>query len=334
MKPLIPRRDLLIQSTTILAFPSVMWACAADDTAALVRQPRSRVAVVRKEGVLQADHSLQAEPLADMLDAGMRAALDRKTVLDSWKALFSSTDVVGIKLNTLGGPRLSPHPELVRIIAQRLVEAGVAPQRILIWDRFERELTKAGFPPGDFHGVGIVVATDTARVGYDAEPQISGSIGSCFSRIISTFCTALINVGVLKDHDLSGTSVAMKNLFGLIHNPNRYHFDVHADPYLPDLCLHPFVKDKLRLTICDGFLAQYDGGPAYKSQRTWAYGGLLVSRDPVALDAVAATVLSQKRREENLPSFAEAGREPKYIALAEDKRLGWADPGKIDCIEV
>lgn len=51
--------------------------------------------------------------------------------------------------------------------------------------------------------------------GYEAEPQLSGSVGTCFSKIISRLCTAIINVPVLKDHDLAGISVAMKNFLVL-----------------------------------------------------------------------------------------------------------------------
>jgi len=128
--------------------------------------------------------------------------------------------------------------------------------------------------------------------------------------------------------------VAMKNLFGLIHNPNRYHFDVHKDPYLPDLCLHPYVKNKLRLNICDGFRGQYDGGPAYKPAAAWNYNGLLVSTDPVAMDTVAARILDAKRLEKGLPTFKEVDREPLYLQLAEEKRIGYTDPAKIDLKEL
>ena len=126
--------------------------------------------------------------------------------------------------------------------------------------------------------------------------KTSGAIGSCFSRIISTLCTALINIGMLKDHDLAGTSVAMKNHFGVIHNPNRYHIDINKESFIPDLCLHPYIKNKLRLTIADGLIAQFEGGPVYKSQRAWPYSGILISRDQVALDSIAADIIEKKRR--------------------------------------
>lgn len=328
------RRQFIAGTSAAIAFPSVILSCSAKESAPLQRGKKSLVAIARQPGVLQPQNSLKTSAVAHLLDESMRAIGETKQPLDSWKRLFGKDDTVGIKINTLGGRMLSPHPELVEIIAQRLVEAGVSPRRILIWDRMESELQRAGFPPGKFKEKGIVIGTDHEQIGYEREPSMSGSIGSCFSRIISHVCTALINVGILKDHDLSGTSVAMKNLFGLIHNPNRYHFDVNKDPYLPDLCLHPYVKNKLRLTVCDAFRGQYDGGPAYKSSRTWDFDGILVSRDQVALDAVAAEILAEERKKRNLKSLKEENREPLYIQLAEEKKLGWADMAKINKKEI
>ena len=295
---------------------------------------KSRVVVARKAGVLQPPKQVDPASIRLLLDEASKALTGRPDPLALWRGLFTASDVVGIKVNTLGGRMLSPSPELVLAVAERLVQAGVPPNNILIWDRSERELKAAGFTPDVFTGKARVLATDTSGVGYEPQPEISGSIGSCFSRLISRYSTALINLGVLKDHDLSGVSVAMKNLFGLIHNPNRYHFDVYKDPYLPDLCLHPYVKNKLRLNLCDALLAQYDGGPAYKASSSWEFGGILLSTDPVAIDSVAARLLESKRREMKLPSFKEAEREPLYLALAEERKIGFADPSRIDLLEI
>ncbi|RJP28576.1 MAG: DUF362 domain-containing protein [Candidatus Omnitrophota bacterium] len=331
----ISRRHF-IRSAGISAFSGpYLWTPARTSAFANPFGPagKSRVVIARREGILQPPNTLEIGLMNKLLDEAARALSDKNDPLDLWRALFSSSDVVGIKVNTLGGAMLSPHPDLVYAVAERLVQAGVSPQKIIVWDRSERELKRAGFDESSAKGRCMVLATDSQGVGYEREPEISGTIGSCFSRIVSQGCSAMINFGVLKDHDLSGTSVAMKNLFGLIHNPNRYHFDVHKDPYLPDLCLHPFVKDKLRLSICDGFRAQYDRGPAFNAATTWIYDGLLLAIDQVALDAAAATILDAKRIAMKLPTFKQAEREPIYIRLAEENRLGYADPARIEMKE-
>jgi len=319
----------------VIPFPALWIAKRSDGaTGSPVGMGKSRVVAARKEGLLQPSTGIDLDGLGKLLDEAMRALSDKKDPIDAWRALFSPGDHVAIKVNALGGRMLSPHPELAYLIADRLARAGVSPTRIAIWDRSERELVKAGYEPARFKDKAVLTATDSRGIGYEAEPEISGSIGSCFSRIVSHGCTALINLGVLKDHDLSGVSVAMKNLFGVIHNPNKYHFDVHKDPYLPDLCLHPYIKNKLRLNICDGIRAQYDGGPSYSPKGAWEYGGLLISTDPVALDSVGARIIDQKRIEQKLPSLRDKGREPVYLQLAEAKKAGIADPARIEIQEV
>ncbi|MBN2325738.1 MAG: DUF362 domain-containing protein [Candidatus Omnitrophica bacterium] len=338
MKPIYSRRAVLT-SMGLAAFTGpALWLPRRSQSADSYLNPmqKSRVVIARAENILQPDNTLDAERAGKLLDEAMRALGglgEKKEAVDVWRSLFSPADRVAIKINSLAGRMLSPHPELAYAIAERLIEIGIPADRIVIWDRSERELEKAGYDPREAKGKALLAATDSQGVGYEPQPEISGSIGSCFSRIVSKGCTALINLGVLKDHDLSGVSAAMKNLFGVIHNPNRYHFDVHKDPYLPDLCLHPYIKNKIRLTICDGFRGQYDGGPAYSPKGIWNYGGLIASTDQTAVDSVAESILSRKRRENNLPSFREQDREPLYIQLAEEKKVGRADPSRIDAVE-
>ena len=336
MKSLWNRRTFLKSLGTVpIAGPALSLSSRAESALpSWGSSPKSRVVVAQRQGILKPDNTLEPKLLNQLLDMSLCALGDRKVPGEVWRSLFSATDTVGIKINGLGGRMLSPHPELVYAIADRLAEAGVPRNRIFIWERSERELKAAGFDAAGSQGRAVILATDSRGVGYESQPEMSGTIGSCFSRIVSQACTALINVGVLKDHDLSGVSIGMKNLFGLIHNPNRYHFDVYKDPYLPDLCLHRYVKDKLRLTICDGFRGQYDGGPAFKPEKTWEFGRLLISTDVVAIDAVGARILEKKRQENGLKSFKQAGREPLYLQLAEEKRIGWADAARIEVKEV
>lgn len=243
----------------------------------------------------------------------------------AWGAIFRPQDKVGIKVNTLSGRKLSTHPGLVRAIVKGLRMAGVAEKNILIWDRMTRELERAGFT---INSRGGVRCFGTDVVGYEKNPRIIGSIGSCFSRIITDFCTALVNVPVLKDHDLAGVTLGMKNFFGAIHNPNKYH-DNSCSPYVADLNSHPLIRDRLRLIVCDGLIALCHGGPAYKKKWAWDYRGLLIGLDPVAIDRVGAGIIEKRRKAVGLPSLKEAGREAKYIDVAAKMGLGISDPEEI-----
>jgi uncharacterized protein (DUF362 family) len=140
---------------------------------------------------------------------------------------------------------------------------------------------------------------------------------------------------VLKDHDGAGVTIALKNMYGVIHNPNKYHPN-GCNPYVADLNMLPAIRGKMRLTICDATTAMYEGGPGYKPEHNWNANALLVSTDPVALDHTGWQIIERKRKEKGMKTLEAEERAPRYIATAADgeHRLGTNDPQKIALIEV
>src|SRR5512145_1617242 len=69
-----------------------------------------------------------------LLSAVMRVA-GATTPNAAFRSLFRRSDRIGIKVGTLAGRQLSPHPELVTKLARWLVKAGVPAQNVVIWDR-------------------------------------------------------------------------------------------------------------------------------------------------------------------------------------------------------
>ena len=270
--------------------------------------------------------------VARLLNDSVAAATGKSDSRSAWRSLFAPGDVVGIKVNCLAGPGLSPHPELVAAIVDGVAGAGVPKEKIIVWDRFDRELEAAGFTHAGVNGA-KVLATDLAGIGYERDIEFSGEIGSCFSRILSRMCTAIINVPVLKDHDLAGVSLGMKNFYGAIHNPNKYH-DNNCDPYVADLCAHRFIKNKLRLVVCDALKGQYHGGPASRVRWSWPAATLIVGGDPVAVDRIGHEMIERKRTEAGMPPLKEVGREPKYIKTASQRGLGVGDLEKISRVKI
>ena len=172
------------------------------------------------------------------LDAALVAATGLESGRDAIGALFQPGDTVGIKVNSIAGPNLSPRRELVDALASLLRELGVPPQRIIVFDRSSRELQRAGYTIRRDGGTYLCYGIDND---YESEPSASGEIGSCFARLVSATCTALVSFGVVKDHDLAGVSAGLKNWYGVIHNPNKYH-DSSCDPYVADVVRHPSVR--------------------------------------------------------------------------------------------
>lgn len=296
---------------------------------------RGAVALARGEGVGRepggpVDQALLRRWFDEMLVSLTGAGSAR----DAWSMLFPRRSRVGIKLNCLAGPRLSPRRELVEALVDGLSTAGVHPGRVLVWERSDRELERCGFAVNTGGDGPLVYGTDNrAGGGYEGRLRSSGSVGSCFSRILTEQCDLLINVGVLKDHDLAGVSVGLKNLYGVIHNPNKYH-DATCDPYVAELAAHPLLREKLRLTVCDATTAQCQGGPAFHADWAWNFGGVLAALDPVALDLVGAGLIEERRREKGLPSLAEDERRPTWIGTAGRLGLGESDPERIRRKEV
>jgi uncharacterized protein (DUF362 family) len=196
------------------------------------------------------------------------------------------------------------------------------PKQIFIWDRSARELDTCGYSlnwnnPQQFQ----CVSTDTNGADYEKDLTIFASIGSRYSRIVTSLVSAQINMPVLKDHGLCGLTAALKNTFGAIHNPNKYHDD-HCDPFIADVNAVPLIRKKNRLVICDAIRVQYNGGPAFKAQWAEDFGGILLSEDPVALDTVAVMLLDRIRKKHGMSSIEKDGGIPGYIRTAGDKEHG------------
>ncbi len=290
------------------------------------------VVVVRHPGVLREKRRAEPEIVREMLEAGLKRLTRTGDARDAWRHFFSPTDVIGLKVNCLGAPSTHTHTEVALAAASGLQAAGIPAGNLIIFDRLTEELDRAGFVINADEGVRCF---GTDRRGYDREPTVSGKVGSCFSRIVSEDCTALLNLPMVKDHDLAGVSISLKNHFGCIHNPNKLHLE-GCCPYVADLNLAPQLRAKQRLIVADALEVIHDGGPIYRPSTTEPYGALLVGTDPVALDRVGWQIIDGLRAQAGLRSLAAQGREPRYISVAgdPDHKLGVAELSSIEVVEV
>jgi uncharacterized protein (DUF362 family) len=290
---------------------------------------RPVVAIGRRPGLVTATGALDPKLLEAALGAAVARAAGETTPVAAMRKLFKPSDVVGIKVNCLGGRGVSTHPEVALRLAAFLQAAGVAADRIYVWDRTDRELRSAGYAISTGPGVRVFGTNED----FDERLVEWGPSASRFDRRLANELTAVISCTHLKDHGLAGASLTMKNWYGAIHNPNKLHDDGCA-PYVPRLVACPVIHDKLRLNVLDGAVAQCHGGPGRAPRWAWPYGGFLASTDPVAADAVAWEVLEARRKEVGLRPLAAEGRAPRYIAGAARLGLGVADLQRIEKVEV
>jgi uncharacterized protein (DUF362 family) len=288
--------------------------------------------VVARDGLLRgATGCVDSVRILNLLDRAMQALCEAGDPVQPWTRFVHRGQKVAIKVNTLGGRGLSSNVQLVEAVCERLQSAGVTARDIVIFDRNSDELEHAGFRIR--MGGNQVQCFGTDRLGYEDEFSVFGQVGSLLSKILTRRCDVLINVPVLKDHDGAGVSIALKNMYGVIHNPNKYHPN-GCDPYVADVNALAEVRTKLRLHICDASTACFEGGPAFKPQFAWRENALMISEDPVALDQTGWQLIARKRAEKGLKTLEAEGRVPRYIATAADRehRLGTNVAQRIELI--
>ncbi|MDN3513062.1 MAG: DUF362 domain-containing protein [Candidatus Brocadia sp.] len=322
-------------------FGSLRWATGSDRQSSIIE--KSRVIAVKDSGIMR-DRKPAQEAVQQMMNEGMFTLTGKKTVADAWRMFFTPDDVVGIKVNPIGGAKLSTRPEVVNAIITGLKAAGVKDNNIILWDRFSYHLITAGFPLNQgSSGVRCYGTEPTA--GYDKKVYYESldddyslreddGTHSLFSTIVTQHVTAVINVPVMKDHGIAGVTLCLKNLgFGAINNTRRFHPSPYfCDPASAEVCAHPALRDKVRLHIVDALQACFDGGPA--SMKTWTMWNeerLFFGTDPVAIDRIGLEIIDRKRKENNCVSVFQKA---KHIATAEKKGLGVYDKNNIDFIEL
>ncbi|MDD4052357.1 MAG: DUF362 domain-containing protein [candidate division Zixibacteria bacterium] len=285
------------------------------------------VAVAKYGGKRPAD-GLTGEEYGCLLTAGLELLSRGSGHKALVKKLFPS-GVVGMKISCLAHQNATP-PALVDALSKILTQAaGISENNMIIWERTSRELQKAGYTLNASSFGRRFLGTDAVGVGYREDFDSSGKANSRVTRILTDMADHSVNMPILKDHSIAGLSAGMKNMYGAVSNPNKYHGD-NCSPYAADVNNLAPIRTKHRLTIIDAIRVQYDNGPGFDPEHLYDYGGLILSVDPVAADRVGLEILEHVRARNKRPSLAEAGREVKYLAAAEKIGLGTADMSRIE----
>lgn len=146
--------------------------------------------------------------------------------------------------------------------------------------------------------------------------------------------TALINVRPLRTHFWSGVGGCIKNYIMFTRTPWLHHTE-SCSP-LASIWSKPIVKGKTRLNILSLIQTQFYSRGAHHFDRRYVseYKGLLIGRDPVALDAVGASLLQRQR----IAHFGEdrpLDTQPIHILAADQKyKLGVSDLNRIEIVKL
>jgi len=294
----------------------------------------------------------------EMVEKGMKTLTGDANSIDSWKKFFSEKDIIGIKVNPIGGKLLSTSHEVVKAVIKQLENAGISRNNIIIYDRREFQLHEAGFTKENYPGIKIqgVEIKDSEGSFYDKEGKmyseklidkdwyywadvdgkydaytlpmmVNDGKYSYFHKFVTKEVDKIINIPIMKNAGGSVT-LGLKNLgYGVITNTSRLHEKLWADT-CAEVCAFPPVRDKVVLTIIDGLKGCFDGGPGANPQFFCDYNTMIFGTDPVAVDRVGYEVVLNKRiKEGKAKQDNPKGRE--FLEMAAKLKLGEADLSKI-----
>lgn len=244
----------------------------------------------------------------------------------AWSRFISADDRVGIKINVLGGRFSSTTVEVVNPIVEGVRSVGVPDENIMIFDQFGGNMRAARYQWQDKPGKLRVINHEVLGYEDDYTRTEGGGKGKLAKTL--TWSTAIINVPVLKDHDLAGITCAMKNMvFGCVERPPMMHREIHTA--LPHFYALEQIRGRVRLIICDGSFCLFDGGPKHNAKAHVSHDSVYATTDPVAMDAVCFEIVEKYRASNKMRTLAAVRRPVAYLSLAEKIGLGVADRNRI-----
>ncbi len=278
----------------------------------------SKVVVIRSKNGWK--YPFDRDQYRALLEAGLIRLTGTGKVNDAVDDLIPRGRV-GIKANCLARRLNATPPALGEALVKLLSDNGREPNDVIVWDRTNRELEQSGYKLNASSFGYRCLGTDTNGVNYSDEFYNSGEVNSLVSRIVTDMIDHSINLPILKDHSIAGLSGCLKNMYGAINNPNKYH-DNNCDPFAAQVSDLEPIRDKHRLAVIDATRIQYQGGPGFNSAYLGNYGGLILAVDPVAADRVGLEIIEYYRAQRGLPDLAKAGRPVKYLETARKLGLG------------
>ncbi len=107
----------------------------------------------------------------------------------------------------------------------------------------------------------------------------------------------LVNMPKLKSHPLTGLTIGVKNLFGVIPGLDKidYHLKLQEREFFSEFLIDLALAVAPGLNILDGILSMDGDGPS--SGRARKTGLLLLARDPFLLDLAAGRLVGLKEEE-------------------------------------
>jgi uncharacterized protein (DUF362 family) len=291
----------------------------------------SRVVVIEHDSVLTGS-TINQSVVQVMIDAGISSLTGIQDLGEAWKSLFpgiTQNKVIGIKVSLLNR-HLATHPKVTNCVINGLtsmqVEGSPFPENnIIIWDRWNSDLTNAGYTINTGSTGARCFGTNQSGIGYDSTYHNINGSQQRISKVLTDLTDYIVNLNVLKNHNFSGVTLSLKNHYGSCHYPGGLHGG-HCDPYIPALNNLSYIKDKQVISICDGIFGIISNGPLGFPQITPKT--IIMATDPVAHDYTGAQILQTNGCTTlNIATHIATAAQSPY-------NLGTNDPTQIDLINI
>ncbi len=271
--------------------------------------PRSRVVEVASPDVL---HGPKVDPilLRDTFDMGLRQLTDSPSSAAAWRAALGERRKIVVKFNSVAADIVGTNEPLARVIVESLGDAGWPPEQVALIE------TPAY--------VAVDLRTTRAASGWGAPITVGGRQEQLAQYLYDA--DAIISVGLLKTHQMAGMSGVMKNLsHALMRRPALYHAD-GCSPFVGQVIGAPAVAGRLRLNVLNAIRVVARNGPDATREDVFSYGSVLLAFDPLAIDWVGRSILSEVRHEHELDSSIKVA----YLDSAAVLGLGRWLPSEVD----
>src|SRR5271157_3298741 len=156
------RREFLKSVAMGAVIAKVGLLAATEAGAAETAGAKSTVVIARDAQLYGASATPDASRVEKLLDHAMQSFYGSSDPVAAWKKVVRPGEVVGLKVNTIAGPGLSSNVTLVEAICDRLKQAGIKPNDIVVWDRWNRELERVGFRISNDGNRERIIGTDTS----------------------------------------------------------------------------------------------------------------------------------------------------------------------------
>lgn len=304
------------------------------------------------------------ETVRKMIDSGMTTLTGERNAVDAWRHFFVPADVVGIKVNCSGAPRVRSAPEVVAEIVRNLLQTGIKADNIYVYERFPDQLESVNYGSYFAQKVNIFAAEQSRGSIRNYDPRVYCEVNffgeedtrSNLIHLVSERFTKIINVPNMKDHGAAGVTGCLKNIaYGNFSNVARSHSNekTNTKTFIGTLASIEPLRSRTVLHIMDGLKGVWHGGPfAYNPKWSFFPKKMMFGTDPVAMDRLLIDIIEAKRKAENAISVWDRSRdhlvrnrsedpnqnpfirEPGHIEYAGSLGLGVYDKAKIKLQEI